>query len=98
LAVGTVFMLKGGSLQSNADEQADACGKHCTLPQQNEITQGDTDAAAAKTIAAVGLIGGGVAFAAGVTLIIVGKPRPKPAAAFVSPWFSGNAAGLRGAF
>jgi hypothetical protein len=26
------------------------------------------------------------------------KPKPKPAAAFVEPWFTGNAGGLRGEF
>ena len=98
LAVGAVFMAKGGSLQSQADDAASACGKHCTLAQQKTIIGQDNDAASAKTIGVVGLIGGGVALAAGVTLIIVGKPKPKPASAFVSPWFSGNAAGLRGEF
>ncbi len=98
LAVGAVFFARSGSLQGKADDLASACGKGCTPLQRKEITDGDADAASAKTIGVIGLVGGGVALAAGVTLIIVGKPKPKPAAAFVSPWFSGNAAGLHGAF
>ncbi|MFO0759607.1 MAG: hypothetical protein U0359_24150 [Byssovorax sp.] len=98
LAVGAVFLSSGSSLQAKADELYDACGQHCTADQQAQIKSQDTDAASKKTIAAIGLIGGGVALAAGVTLIVLGKPKPKPAAASITPWFTGNAAGVSGAF
>jgi hypothetical protein len=98
VAVGAVFLAKGSSQQTKADDLANLCGKGCTPQQRATIINQDSDAAGSKTIGVIGLVGGGVALAAGVTLIVLGKPKPKPPQAFIAPWFSGDAAGLHGAF
>jgi hypothetical protein len=99
VVLGAVFMSKAGSTQGDADKRYDACTKlpRCPKAEQDAIGSLDTSAAGQKTIGAVGIIAGGVLVAGGVTLIILGKPKAKPVAE-VTPWFSGNAAGLRGTF
>lgn len=107
LVLGAIFMAKGGSTQSQADNLA---AKWCTpscpgkaspdYAQTVKIQGYDADAAKQKTIGAVSLIAGGVLLAGGVTLLVVGKPSQPAAAtkAYVEPWLGFGAAGLRGAF
>jgi len=94
VVVGSIFMAQSGSTSSEADELFTSCG----LPCKPQIDQLDNDAAGQKTIGVIGLVGGGVALAAGVTLFVLGKPKPKAATAHMTPFFTGNAVGLRGAF
>ena len=108
LVVGGVFLGKGGSTQSQADDVAKTkygCNPKCNPGSQagvaKDVTPLDKSAASQKTIGAVGLIGGGVALAAGVVLVVLGKPKPAapPAAkASVEPWFTGTGGGLSGRF
>ena len=115
LVVGGVFMAKSGSTQSQANAEAikDGCSpsdpSNCagakTKAEQADLSTGgvhtlDGTAASQKTIGAVGLSAGGAALAAGVVLIVIGKPKPATtgAAPSISPWFSGTAGGLAGTF
>lgn len=103
VVVGALFMAKGASSSSKADDLfdklPDKCGEECK-PQRSEIQQLDKDAASQKTIGVIGLVAGGVALAGGVTMLIVGKPKaaPAPTKASIEPWFGGTSAGLRGQF
>lgn len=110
--VGAVFMAKSGGTQGQADDAATkygctqggtVCPKPTSPAQQKAVdnfTQLDSDAAKQKTIGVVGLAVGGVALAAGVTLIVLGKPKGAAPAkgASVEPWFDGTSVGLRGRF
>ncbi|MFT3771892.1 MAG: hypothetical protein QM820_41315 [Minicystis sp.] len=111
VVVGAIFMAKSGSTQSQADAQAAQFGCNglkCPVPvtpqQQAAVeafTNLDKDAASQKTIAAVGFGLGGLALAGGVTMLIVGKPKPGAAPAkkaSVEPWFNMSSLGLRGQF
>jgi hypothetical protein len=99
VAVGALFLAKGSSVQRIADQDQDKCmPQGCTPPQRNEIHSLDVDAAGKKTIAVIGFAAGGVVLAAGVTMILLGKPASKAAAATVTPWFTGDMGGLRGTF
>lgn len=100
VVVGAVFLSKAMSTQSDADKLNDACGKLCNKPQQAAVRALDVDAAHSRTAALIGLGVGGVALAAGVTLIVLGKPKPKaPTAGMtMTPWFSGDMGGVRGTF
>lgn len=104
VAVGAIFLAHGGSASSESDARFAACKMARTCEGENTdeakaIAALDADAARSKTIGAVALIGGGVALGAGVALILLGKPQARPASqATVTPWFSGNAAGVRGVF
>lgn len=104
VAVGAVFLANGASASSESDKRFAACKMAGTCagedtPEAQAIAAIDADAARSKTIGAVALIGGGVALGAGVALIFLGKPQARPASqATVTPWFSGNAVGVRGVF
>jgi hypothetical protein len=101
VVVGALFLTKGSATQSDADLLQDACvkpGSSCTKTQREAIHALDVDAAGKKTIALVGFVAGGVALAAGVTMIVLGKPKAKASGATVTPWFTGDAGGVRGTF
>jgi hypothetical protein len=98
VVVGAVFLSKALSTQSEADTLNDACGKRCNAAEQAAVRVLDVDAAHARTGALIGLAAGGVALAAGVTLIVLGKPRPKTTGVTITPWFSGDMGGARGTF
>ncbi len=101
IVVGALFISKAGSTQGEADQKNTECEmlkKQCPRSLTAERDTLDRKAASLKTIAAVGFIGGGVALAAGVTLIVLGKPTPKVAGATVTPWFTGSMGGLQGTF
>jgi hypothetical protein len=96
--LGTVFLSTALSTQSEADELNDRCGKRCDTAQQNAVRVLDESAANKRTAALIGLSAGGVALAAGVTLIVLGKPKPKTTGVTMTPWFSGDMGGVRGTF
>ena len=101
IALGTVFLLKSSSKQGDADAQQELCvkaGKLCPKAARDQIHDLDAAAASAGTIAVIGFAAGGVALAAGVTLLVLGKPAPKVAGATVTPWFTGSMGGLQGSF
>ena len=103
IVVGAVFLAKSGSTQDEANQKDAQCvmlssTRHCPQQLLSARDTLDQKAASLKTIAAIGFIGGGVALAAGVTLIVLGKPAPKVAAATVTPWFTGSMGGLQGTF
>jgi hypothetical protein len=108
VVVGALFAAKGGSTQSQADDIAlnkYHCNPTCLPPTKagvmRDVIPLDNTAASQKTIGVIGLAAGGVALAAGVTLLVIGKPKPAPAPAAkasVEPWFSGTGGGLRGEF
>ncbi|EYF08024.1 hypothetical protein [Chondromyces apiculatus] len=101
LGVGVAFTVIGGGTQGDADDQFTACQPAgCTSSQQGEITQLDKDAASQKTIGVIGLIGGGVLLAGGVTLAVIGLgSKPKDAQqGWVMPYVTPGGGGVRGAF
>lgn len=98
VVVGAIFVAKGGSQASEADTLFANCKAPCPKVKQNEITELDKQAATSRTIGVIGLAVGGVAIAGGVTLIVLGKPKPAPAKASIEPWFGGTSGGLRGQF
>jgi hypothetical protein len=100
VALGAVFLAKSSAQQSDADTQQAACvkaGKLCGAAAHAQIHALDVNAASSGNIALVGFVAGGVLVATGVTLVILGKPKPR-AAATVTPWFTGNMGGLQGTF
>jgi hypothetical protein len=105
VVVGSIFAARGFSTQAQADDLAKKLCKTPTDCSNNPSAEGkikplDDKAASQKTIGVIGLAAGGVALAAGVTLIILGKPKPpsEPAKASVTPWFTGSMGGLQGSF
>ena len=101
VVVGALFFSKYSSTQSEADDLHDRCAaalKGCMDANKAAVKSLDDDAAGKGTIAVIGFAAGGVALAAGVTLLVVGKPRPKSPSATVTPWFSGEMGGLQGTF
>lgn len=98
VVVGAVFLSKALSTQGEADDLNDVCGKRCNTAQQSAVRALDVDAAHARTGALIGFAAGGVALAAGVTLIVLGKPRPKTTGVTMTPWLSGDMGGVRGTF
>jgi hypothetical protein len=98
VTVGSIFVAKGFGASSDATAKFDACPRPCPPEQQKEIKNLDSKAARSKSIGGGALVVGGLALGAGIALIVVGKPAPKSAGAYVTPWFSGNAGGLRGEF
>jgi hypothetical protein len=104
VVVGSIFLTKGFSTQSQADSLAmmlcTSGGTKCPTSAKPKIDPLDQSAAQQKTGGVVGLGIGGAALVAGVVLLAIGKPRPAqaPAAATVAPFFSGDAAGVRGTF
>ena len=102
VVVGAIFMLKSGTTSSQIDV---ICGgpppAKCPVSQKPEVDELSAQVASQRTIGIIGLAAGGVALAAGVTLLVIGKPRPAvaaPAKASIEPWFSGTGAGLHGRF
>lgn len=98
MAVGAVFLSKALSTQSEADALDDGCGKSCDTSQQSAVKALDVKAAHARTGALLGLAAGGVALAGGITLIVLGKPKPKTTGVTMTPWFSGDMGGVQGTF
>jgi hypothetical protein len=109
VVVGAVFVAKGFSTQSQANTDFNTlCPMGIckgTMAQmvaaQNQVNSEDSSAASQKTVGTAILAVGGAALVTGVVLIVVGKPKPgaaAPAAATVTPWFTGTAGGLLGTF
>lgn len=100
VGVGVAFMVIGGGTQADADDLFAACEPGCTIAQQDEVTQLDSDAASQRTIGAVGLIAGGALLAGGAGLAIIGfTSKPKsPQSGWVAPYVTPGGFGLRGAF
>jgi hypothetical protein len=102
VAVGVIFLAGHFSSKSAGDTLFNQCNpRGCTPTEHQTVGKDDTDAAHKGTIAAIALPAGGVALAAGVTLIVLGKPSgaPQPTGSVrVSPYFTGTGAGLAGRF
>ncbi|MCC6558199.1 MAG: hypothetical protein IT372_35075 [Polyangiaceae bacterium] len=101
LGLGVAFTVIGAGTQSESDDLFDACkSSGCTPAQRSEIEAKDSDAASQKTIGTIGLIGGGVALAGGVTLLVLGlTSKPAPAkTAWITPYVAPSSFGVHGAF
>jgi hypothetical protein len=106
IVVGALFTVKRGNLSGQADDKFNACNRNppCSPAAQADINALDSDAAQAGTIGTIGLVGGGVLLAGGVTLVVLGlmsgsKPPPaKAAAAWISPYVAPTGVGVVGAF
>jgi hypothetical protein len=99
VVVGSFFVAKGFEFSGEADKKSKACVLGGCLPfQKQQILDLDAQAANAKNIGIAAFVVGGAALVGGVTLIVIGKPTPRRAGAYVAPWFSGNAGGILGAF
>jgi hypothetical protein len=86
LGVGAAFGLSGSSLKS--DLERGCPGSVCPDARRGDVDTLKTD----QTIANIGLIGGGVLAAAGVVMILVGKPSKENAAA-ATAWTLGAQVG-----
>jgi hypothetical protein len=109
VAIGGYFLAQGFSAQKTANANAikDGCtgtdGSDCTKADptvvKSNVTPFDSTAAKDKTIGGVAVGVGAVALAAGVALVVIGKPKPAGAPrAHIVPYFTGTGGGLRGSF
>ena len=114
LGVGSYFFMKSRSTKSDADDLFDRCNpRECTDEERQKISQWDKDAKNQQTIGTVGLIGGGVLAAGGLTLVLIavssGSGNSSPAAApkdakasnapgTLQPWVGLHSLGVRGTF
>lgn len=74
-AVGTVFLVRHGSKQSDADSAFDGCKqRYCTPGEIDHLTQLDHEAATAGTLAWVSYGVGAAALATGVYLLLTAPP------------------------
>lgn len=99
--VGSVFLAKRGSASSDGNNMFDACNPRvCTASEKSAISDKDSQAASAGTLATTFYIVGGAALVTGVVVLVTGakKSAPPSNAAYVAPWFGGASGGLRGAF
>lgn len=99
VAVGTVFLVKSGSTQSESDKLCGS-GPQCDGSKAAEISSKDKSAASERTVGAIGLIGGGVALAAGVTLFLISGQHASTSALgpSVMPFIGYRTAGVAGRF
>jgi hypothetical protein len=98
LAVGTVFLLKGGGTQKDADALCPTAP--CDPAKKPEIDKKDADAASQKTIGVVGLAAGGALAATGVVLFVLSGNKEQAAEArpSVTPYFGWQSVGVVGRF
>ena len=74
-----------------------SAGNPCPKAPHDQIHALDVDAAKSGNIALIGFVAGGVLLGTGITLVVLGKPKPT-AAATVTPWLTGSMGGLQGTF
>lgn len=102
LGVGTVFALKYGSKEGDANDLNDACRiKGCSAADRSAIASLDDEANSAGTIATIGLVTGGVGLAAGVTFLVLslgGDSKQPTAKAHLMPYIGANRLGVMGTF
>jgi hypothetical protein len=103
LGVGTVFILRSHSKRTEAENLCPGeAGSLCPIANQADYTKAQSDSQSAGQIGVIGLVAGGVAAAAGVTLLILGKKNDSTSGAgpapMVSGWIGPNSAGVTGTF
>ncbi|WP_437594199.1 tetratricopeptide repeat protein [Sorangium sp. So ce1000] len=107
IVVGSVFLAKGSGTQKDANDlsaargcESPGVGGDCGPLIQAKIKALDSDAASQQTIGVIGLIGGGVFLAGGVTLLVLElTAKPEPASsAWIAPYVTPTGLGVRGAF
>lgn len=102
LGLGTYFLVKGSKDNNDSDTLYAACvaAKDCPGAKGDKVNSLLSDAARERTIGAVAMIGGGVALATGVTLLVVDLSSGKKAASEprLQPILGLNFAGVRGSF
>jgi hypothetical protein len=102
LAVGTVFLIKSGSTQEEADKDAARLCPNlvCDPSVQAAVKAKDADAASQKTIGVVGLLAGGALAATGVVLFVLSGEKEESASErpSVAPYFGWQSVGVVGHF
>ena len=100
VGVGTFFLLKAHSRQSDSDSQYSACSPHCSSVQKLNIEDLDQNAQHQRTAGAVSYVVGGVGLATAVTLLVLDSKKSSAprATAAVRPWVGLGQAGLIGSF
>lgn len=105
VGLGTLFLIQRGGKQSDADDVWDTCvaaernSTVCNDPAARKEAQDlDDDAASKGTLALISYAGGGVAAAAGITLLVLSGSQGSSSSAGVRPYFTGNSAGVIGRF
>lgn len=101
LAVGTVFLIKGGGTQSDADKLAnELCpSPSCDPASIAQIEEKDADAASEKTIGVIGLAAGGALAATGVVLFVLsGNQEESAARPGIRPYLGFQSVGVVGRF
>ncbi|HKO51811.1 MAG TPA: hypothetical protein VJV79_29075 [Polyangiaceae bacterium] len=107
-SVGTYFLLKAGNTRDESDQIYEKCsiasgGMDCTdLVKAEEILAKDAEANRQRNLGIVGLVGGGVGIATGLTLLILDVNRSSSSARqstpHVTPVFGFRSVGLVGTF
>ncbi|HET9929297.1 MAG TPA: hypothetical protein VFQ35_01360 [Polyangiaceae bacterium] len=106
LGLGTLFLLKGASKRSEANDAFDACKSdlNCrdlpaTSPKKAKVDDLDSQATKAQRVGVAGMVVGGLGVAAGVTLLVLsGKSSTETKTGRLVPIVSPNYIGVSGAF
>lgn len=104
LVVGTVLLANAGAKKSDQDQLVDECvpadDTYCAPSQVQELESLANEEERARTGAAVTYVAGGVALAAGVTMMVVagGGRKKGRTGRFVRPFVGVQSAGLFGRF
>jgi hypothetical protein len=102
LGVGTVFALKYGSKESDANDLNDRCrASGCSAADRSAIQSLDDEANSAGTIATIGLVAGGVGVATGVTFLVLslgGDSKQAFSEKRMVPYFGMDRIGVVGTF
>lgn len=100
VVVGTVFVVQGLDARAQGDALQSECesgGSVCSQTDRDAIDELDTQARGHYTAATVSYIIGGVALAAGVTLLVLDS-GDGGSAMTLSPYFTGDSLGVVGTF
>jgi len=98
LGVGTLFAVRSAGSRSDANALCNGPGGKCPTTSQSQIDDLDAKANSSGTLAVVGFVAGGVAAAAGVTMLLLAPKQERPRSAFVIPYVAPNGAGVWGRF
>jgi hypothetical protein len=100
VGLGTVFLVRSMKKRSDANNICNLPDSSCPESRKGEVSQLDSAASSAGTIATVSFAVGGVGLAAGITMLLLTHPAesPPPKTAWVRPYFGPDAAGLYGGF
>lgn len=99
VGAGTFFAIRSAGYRSDADDLCSGPGGKCPTTSKSQVDDLDSKANSSGTLAVVSLAAGGVALAAGVTMLVLAPSSAQPSkSAFVRPYVGTNGAGVWGKF